>query len=60
MQMLMAMFASAGGTIHEDAFLALSALLDTLGDDGAQLTTVFHPYVIVGLQNIEDYMVFNL
>lgn len=56
-EMLMAMFSHTGGTVHEDAFMALSALFDTLGPDAAQLADAFAPYVVAGLQNVEDHMV---
>ena len=46
----------AGG-VQEDALMAVSTLVEVLGDGFLKYLDAFKPYLIIGLKNIAEYQV---
>ncbi|KAM0979031.1 hypothetical protein EV1_014811 [Malus domestica] len=57
MGLFLRVFASKSATAHEEAMLAIGALVYSTGSDFAKYMTEFYKYLEMGLQNFEDYQV---
>ncbi|KAI5329242.1 hypothetical protein L3X38_028639 [Prunus dulcis] len=57
MGLFLRVFACKSATAHEEAMLAIGALVYSTGADFAKYMTEFYKYLEMGLQNFEDYQV---
>ncbi len=61
MQALLQMFESSvnnkSGGVQEDALMAVSTLVEVLGDGFSKYMDAFKPYLLVGLKNTAEYQV---
>ena len=61
MRALLQMFQSSvnnkTGGVQEDALMAVSTLVEVLGDGFAKYMEAFKPFLIVGLKNVAEYQV---
>ena len=61
MQALLQMFKSSvnnkTGGVQEDALMAVSTLVEVLGDSFAKYMDAFKPYLLIGLKNTAEYQV---
>lgn len=61
MRALLQMFQSSvnnkTGGVQEDALMAVSTLVEVLGDNFAKYMEAFKPFLIVGLRNVAEYQV---
>ena len=60
MNALLTMFASTSGKVggvQEDALMAVSTLVDLLGEQFMKYMDAFKPYLCMGLKNHQEYQV---
>lgn len=57
LQMLQTSSATAAGGVQEDALLAVSALIEVLGENFLKYMESFKPYLAMGLKNVAEYQV---
>ncbi len=49
--------ASGGGGVQEDALMAVSTLVEVLGEGFSKYMEAFKPFLLVGLRNVAEYQV---
>ena len=56
-QMFQSSTQTRAGGVQEDALMAVSTLVEVLGDGFLKYLDAFKPYLIIGLKNIAEYQV---
>ena len=57
MQLLFQVFSTKGAVAHEDAFMSIGYMIDKLGEGFSRYVEFFHPLLLAGLKNVEEYQV---